>query len=72
MTAAYRDAGPWTVADLMAMPEDGYRYELVDGRLVVNPPPSPEHQGLSLNLARALQDAADTADANLRALEAVG
>lgn len=39
MTAAYKNAGPWTVADLMAMPEDGYRYELVDGRLIVNPLP---------------------------------
>lgn len=72
MTAAHMDAGPWTVADLMAMPEDGYRYELVDGRLIMNPPPSPQHQGLSRRLSRILEDAANATGVDVRVLEAVG
>jgi Uma2 family endonuclease len=35
---------PFTRADLDAMPDDGNRYELVDGALVVTPSPSWRHQ----------------------------
>ena len=35
---------PFTRDDLDAMPEDGHRYELVDGTLVVTPAPSQLHQ----------------------------
>ncbi|MGH3425170.1 MAG: hypothetical protein ACRDO8_10600 [Nocardioidaceae bacterium] len=31
---------PLTRADLDAMPDDGHRYELIDGTLVVTPAPS--------------------------------
>jgi len=30
--------------DLDAMPDDGHRYELIDGALIVTPAPSPRHQ----------------------------
>lgn len=42
-------AGPeWTHDDLDALPEGGLlRYELVDGQLLVSPPPSIEHQRVS-------------------------
>lgn len=30
--------------DLRAMPEDGWRHEIIDGELVVSPAPSPPHQ----------------------------
>lgn len=43
--------------DLDAMPDDGHRYELVDGTLLVSPAPSRRHQDAVLNLARVLQDA---------------
>jgi Uma2 family endonuclease len=36
---------PLTYDDLQAMPDDGHRYELVDGTLVVTPAPSNRHQG---------------------------
>lgn len=36
---------PLTHHDLQAMPDDGHRYELVDGTLVVTPAPSNRHQG---------------------------
>ncbi|HET7326498.1 MAG TPA: Uma2 family endonuclease [Nocardioidaceae bacterium] len=33
-----------TRRDLEAMPDDGHRYELIDGTLIVTPAPSPRHQ----------------------------
>jgi Uma2 family endonuclease len=36
--------GEWTVDDLTNLPDDGMRYELFDGELVVSPSPFPLHQ----------------------------
>ena len=46
---------PLTGADLETLPDDGHRYELVDGTLIVTPSPSRPHQDLVLNLALALK-----------------
>lgn len=46
-----------TVADLEAMPDDGHRYELIDGALIVTPAPSIRHQTLSGELFVALHAA---------------
>jgi Uma2 family endonuclease len=48
---------PLTVADLDAMPDDGHRYELIDGALIVTPAPGLRHQRASIRLAVALHDA---------------
>ena len=48
---------PLTRADLDAMPDDGHRYELIDGVLVVSPSPSLRHQVAVLELAVALRAA---------------
>jgi len=48
---------PLVRADLDAMPDDGHRYELVDGVLVVSPAPSPLHQRAVGRLFRLLDDA---------------
>ena len=44
----------FTVADLAAMPDDGRRYELLDGMLLVSPSPSVLHQRVSMRLAGLL------------------
>lgn len=43
-----------TAASVRAMPEDGHRYEVVWGELLVSPAPSPAHQRVVLRLATAL------------------
>ncbi len=50
--------GGWTFDQLADLPADGRRYEVVDGHLVVTPPPSHEHQTVSNRLARQLAAAA--------------
>lgn len=47
---------PLTREDLEAMPDDGHRYELVDGVLVVGPAPSPQHQVVLLELYALLRE----------------
>lgn len=36
--------GRWTVADYERLPDDGQRYELIDGDLRMAPAPNPDHQ----------------------------
>jgi Uma2 family endonuclease len=44
----------YTEADLDQMPDDGNRYEIIGGNLLVTPPPSTEHQGISAILSGVL------------------
>ena len=46
---------PFTVDDLEAMPDDGNRYELIDGTLIVSPAPGMRHQKVVLRLGMALE-----------------
>ncbi|HZO64390.1 MAG TPA: Uma2 family endonuclease [Kribbellaceae bacterium] len=48
---------PLTRADLDTMPDDGHRYELIDGVLVVTPAPSNVHQTVSVHLVVLLSSA---------------
>jgi Uma2 family endonuclease len=48
---------PLTVEDLEQMPDDGHRYELLDGSLLVTPAPAWGHQAAAQALGRLLQDA---------------
>jgi Uma2 family endonuclease len=50
-------SGPLTVADLERTPDDGRRYELVDGVLIVSPAPAIRHQVVLLDLAILLRSA---------------
>jgi Uma2 family endonuclease len=48
---------PFTRDDLERMPDDGRRYELIDGVLIVSAAPGRVHQRAVLNLAIVLRDA---------------
>ena len=48
---------PFTVAELDRMPDDGRRYELLDGVLIVSPRPTTIHQFVAMRLLRMLADA---------------
>jgi Uma2 family endonuclease len=47
---------PFTVDDLEFMPDDGNVYELIDGTLIVSPPPGRRHQRALVRLAELLDD----------------
>jgi Uma2 family endonuclease len=48
------EPGEWTVDDLAHLPDDGMRYELFDGVLVVSPSPFVPHQRAARALFRIL------------------
>ena len=48
---------PFTVHDLDGMPDDGRRYELIDGELLVSSAPGLRHQTIGYRLHRLLDDA---------------
>ena len=52
--APHPDHSIWTVADLEALPDDGNRYEILHGELLVTPLPSNGHQGVAGRLFRRL------------------
>jgi Uma2 family endonuclease len=45
----------WTVEELWELPEDGNRYEIIDGELFVNPAPRRVHQDAAGELFAALR-----------------
>jgi Uma2 family endonuclease len=46
--------GHWTYEDYCAIPEDGRRYEVIEGELYVAPSPTPAHQRASTRLTSFL------------------
>jgi Uma2 family endonuclease len=49
-------SGEWTAELVWALPDDGNRYEVVDGELLVSPAPSSLHQYAGLILWRTFHD----------------
>jgi len=47
--------GSWTYEDYAALPDDGNRYEIVNGVLIMTPAPSPEHQDIVGEIFSALR-----------------
>ena len=50
--------GPWTEPDLHLFPQDGHRYEIVDGCLHVAPPPAESHEAVVRGVVTTLRSAA--------------
>ena len=50
-------SGEWTVESLETLPDNGLRYEILDGTLLVTPSPTPRHQGAIVELAVLLRAA---------------
>ncbi|MCZ9340362.1 Uma2 family endonuclease, partial [Streptomyces sp. TRM76130] len=72
MSAAIDHAGPWTVADVLALPEDRTtRYELLGESLVMSPAPGVRHQRASFRLHVALDAAARAVGVPVEILEGV-
>lgn len=72
MSIAIDHSGPWSVADVLALPEDRTtRFELLGESLVMSPAPGIRHQRASLRLAMLLHAAAVAARAPVEVLEAV-
>ncbi|MFE0672445.1 Uma2 family endonuclease [Streptomyces sp. NPDC058867] len=72
MSVAVDHTGPWTVADVLALPEDRTtRYELLGESLVMSPAPGIRHQRASLRLAMILHRAAAASKAPVEVLEAI-
>jgi Uma2 family endonuclease len=57
MAVMPRVSDDWTVDDLEHLPDDGLRYELLDGILLVTPAPMPIHQGVLGELYKRLDAA---------------
>jgi Uma2 family endonuclease len=56
LTDAWPKPGePFTVGDLDRMPDDGHRYELLDGTLIVSPAPGLPHQRVAIMLCHVLE-----------------
>src|SRR5688572_451329 len=45
----------WTIDDLQRLPDDGFRYEIVDGSLLVSPPPAVPHVRVTTRLRRIVE-----------------
>ena len=54
MSSALQTKPRWTYSDLVALPDDQLRHELIDGEHFVSPSPTTTHQEVSKRLFRAL------------------
>ena len=48
--------GHWTYEAYAALPDDGLRYEIMQGVLVMTPAPEPGHQGISMEISFCLYE----------------
>jgi Uma2 family endonuclease len=52
--------GKWTYSEYARLPDDGNRYEVIDGEVVVTAAPTPHHQKVISRLCRILEDHVET------------
>jgi Uma2 family endonuclease len=48
------DLTRWTLDEVLRLPDDGNRYELIDGELYVTPPPTEPHETIAARLTRRM------------------
>ena len=46
----------WTYADYAALPDDGHRYQVIDGELIIVPSPGAAHQRIQMKLSNILYE----------------
>lgn len=51
---AWPAQGEWTYPDYKRLPDDGWRYQIIDGNLYMNPAPRVDHQRVISRLDRTL------------------
>lgn len=56
VAVAFPASGDWTLEDLLRLPETGYRYEVIEGSLLVTPPPGVSHAVAVTQLTKLLLD----------------
>lgn len=54
-TPASYHAGPWTIDEVLELPDNGMRYKLVEERLVASLAPPPRQQRAARRLANLLE-----------------
>jgi Uma2 family endonuclease len=54
VTRPNKPAGTWTYEDLFSLPDDGRRYEIIEGELIEMPSPTWEHSTIVMNLLSLL------------------
>jgi Uma2 family endonuclease len=57
-TVTLPDRQVWTLDDLFKLPDDGHRYEIIDGSLLMSGAATPRHQVAAYRLANLLRAAA--------------
>lgn len=57
--------GQWTYEDYCRLPEDGMRYEIIEGVLYMSPAPITKHQRVSMKLAVRFENFAEKHDAGI-------
>jgi len=53
-TYSWPEQGQWSYDDWLRLPDDAYRYEIIEGELFVSPPPSIQHQVVVSSLLSAM------------------
>ncbi|HEX6384139.1 MAG TPA: Uma2 family endonuclease [Anaerolineae bacterium] len=49
------EQGDWTYEDWLRLPDDGFRYEVLDGELYISPPPTISHQNSVTSLTASMR-----------------
>lgn len=59
------EQGEWRYEDWLRLPDDGFKYEVIDGELYMSPPPSIEHQNSATSLSARMRHHAEKHDLGL-------